>query len=331
MILKNPKSYLGPYGPNFAIIADSNVAGLYGVPLQKALSAHLFTFSAGEAFKTRAVKEQIEDQMLEKNLGRDTCLIALGGGVATDLGGFLASTYCRGIPLILIPTTLLAMVDASIGGKNGVNAGPAKNRIGTFYPPKEIFIDLDTLKSLPLKELKNGVIEMIKHALIMDSSYFEFLERHVEDIFALKEMERAIDESRRIKTSIVNDDPHEKGKRRLLNFGHTIGHALESASDYHLSHGEAVAAGMIIESYMAMKLGFLKETDFQRIEKLIRRVFPSFTLPANAMNFLALDKKSLSGQPRFTMIDGIGSSMPFEGEYCTTIKGSLIHEALCRN
>jgi 3-dehydroquinate synthase len=341
-ILKNPKVHLEPYGPHFAIITDSHVSPLYGAELQENLSqagfdAHLFTFPAGEASKTRAIKEQLEDQMVEKKLGRDTCLIALGGGVATDLGGFLASTYCRGIPLVMIPTSLLGMVDASIGGKNGVNAGRAKNRIGTIYPPKQVLIDLDTLKTLPLKEVKNGVVEMIKHGLILDSSYFEFLEKHLEEILALNGvyLKPAIQESCRIKLTVVHEDPYEEGKRRILNFGHTIGHALEGASDYRLSHGEAVAAGILAESHLAMNLGFLEESTFQRIEGMIRRVFASFQLPQNVMDYLVFDKKGRSGQPRFAMIDKIGSSMPFDSAYCTTVDETLILEwmqyALYRN
>lgn len=330
-ILKNPNAYLEPYGPTFAIITDHHVAELYGYSLQKALSnSHLFVFPAGESSKTRATKEKIEDQFLDKKLGRDTCVIALGGGVATDLGGFLASTYCRGVPLVMIPTSLLGMVDACIGGKNGVNAGHAKNRIGTVYQPKQVLIDLDTLKTLPLNELKNGVVEMIKHGLILDSAYFEFLEMHLEEIFALNPdyLQHAVRESCRIKLSVVHEDPNEKGKRRILNFGHTIGHALEAASGYDLSHGEAVAAGIIVESRLAMKLGHLEECALQRIERLITRVFPSFQLPEDVMDFLILDKKTKSGQPRFVMIDGIGSSMAFDSEYCRPIDQTLVKEAL---
>ena len=165
----------------------------------------------------------MENQLFEKGLGRDTCVIALGGGVVTDMAGYVAATYCRGIPLVMIPTSLLGMVDASIGGKTGVNVSYGKNMLGCIYQPKKVFIDLFTLKTLPKKELTNGVVEMIKHGLIADDNLFEYLEKHSDQLLALdfSFLEKAIFESCRIKKEIVEQDEKENGKRHLLNFGHT--------------------------------------------------------------------------------------------------------------
>ena len=187
-----------------AIITDSNVAPLYGSQFE----GELFIFPAGEEHKTRATKEHLENQLFEKGFGRDTCIVALGGGVVNDLAGFLAATYCRGVPLVLIPTTLLAMVDASIGGKNGVNTPFGKNMVGTFYPPQKVIIDTRFLETLPPREFLNGKMEMIKHGLIADSALFASLEGPYN-------LEKVIFENRRIKEEIVQADEKETGMRHI--------------------------------------------------------------------------------------------------------------------
>lgn len=323
-----------------AIVTDNQTASLYGTALQQNLLSHglevfLFSFPNGEAYKTRATKEALENQMLEAQLSRDTCLIALGGGVTTDLGGFLAATYCRGIPLIMIPTSLLAMVDASLGGKNGVNTPYGKNMIGSIYPPIQVVIDLATLNTLPKKELSNGFVEMIKHGLIADESYFKYLEKHIDNLLLLepKLLEKAVFESCRIKKNIVEEDEKDSGKRHLLNFGHTIGHGLEHLSHYVLSHGEAVAIGILVESYISMQMGHLNEQSFKRIWQLFLKYGLNLKLPSVfsyevMLDALTRDKKSLQGNPRFVILQKIGSTVSFHSSHSIAIKDELLKQAI---
>lgn len=332
--------YLNSLASRFAIITDDKIASLYGEELQACLASFglevsLFSFPNGEQYKTRGTKEVLENQLFEKGLGRDTCVIALGGGVVTDMAGYVAATYCRGIPLVMIPTSLLGMVDASIGGKTGVNVPYGKNMLGCIYQPKKVVIDLSTLKSLPKKELANGFVEMIKHGLVADGKLFEDLEKHSNQLLALDAalLEKAIFESCLIKKQIVEQDEKESGKRRLLNFGHTIGHALERLTHYSLPHGEAVAIGLLVESYMAVKLGILDQASLDRIKKVLLQYglplqLPSRFSPHTLLEAMALDKKSLKGQPRFVMIDAIGSELVYDSSYCTPVEESLIKNAL---
>jgi 3-dehydroquinate synthase len=318
-----------------AILTDHQIAALYGNQLQAileahGLSVHLFSFPSGEKYKTRQTKAEIEDQLLEQGYGRDTCLIALGGGVVTDLGGYLAATYCRGISLIMIPTSLLAMVDASLGGKTGVNVPQGKNLIGAIYQPRAVFIDPTFLLHLPPQELRNGIVEMIKHGLIADRVYFEFLETHAQKLLALETvtLEKAIFESCLIKKKVVEEDERDKGKRHLLNCGHTIGHALEKLTDYALPHGEAVAIGIVAESYLAVQLGVLSQQTFERIQNIFRLYHLPLQLPCvisrqTLLDAMVLDKKSLQGQPRFVVLQEIGIPLVHTG-YCHSVKEDLL-------
>jgi 3-dehydroquinate synthase len=291
------------------IIADKNVSDLYAKPILKQLhknniTAHLITFIGGEKNKTRH----------KLSCGRDTCIIAVGGGVTTDIAGFIASTYCRGIPVVYVPTSLLAMVDASIGGKTGVDTLYGKNLVGTFYQPHAVFIDINTLSTLPAKEFKNGMVELIKHAFIKDAKLFGFLERNVEKITKQNKslLESIIARSCEIKKQIVERDEKECGGIRLLsNFGHTVGHAIENVANYRISHGNAVALGIIAESFISLQLGLLLETDFAKI----LHIFKQYAIPtALHKNYslaaikaaMQLDKKSKIGTPYFVLLDKIG-------------------------
>ena len=336
MFLKRLKEHSG----RFALITDEKVASLYGEPFLNFMKKHeldciLVTFHGGEKSKNRKTKEELEDKLLAQKLGRDTLLIVLGGGVTTDIGGFVAATYLRGVPYISVPTSLLGMVDASIGGKTGLNVKQAKNIIGAIYPPLAIFIDFSMLTTLPDSEILCGSAEILKHGLIADKHLFEKLEEKIDkwkernpDFF-----KKVITESVKIKKKIVLQDLKESGERRILNFGHTIGHAIEALEDYTLSHGEALAIGMIVESLIAHKMGLLSESDFDAIYKLIKKM--GFSLKISSRVTTALmketmtrDKKAKGAIPRFVILDGIGKVHSFKGDYCSVIDEATLEEAL---
>lgn len=338
--LSRQATYLNGMTSKFALITDERVQELYGNSLLESfratgLNVELFSFPGGELYKTRATKESLEDQLLAKEFGRDSCVIALGGGIVIDMAGFIAATYCRGVPLIMMPTSLLAMVDACIGGKTGVNVPNGKNLIGAIYQPKKVIVDTSVLQTLPQKEFSNGIVEMIKHALIADASLFDYLEEHFSEILELNlsRLEKAIVESCRIKMHIVEQDEKEKGLRRLLNFGHTVGHALEKLTHYHLSHGEAVAVGLLVESYISYELGYLDHEVLVRIKKiLVHYLLPlqfSYRFSSEAIiEAMRSDKKSLKGTPRFALIKAIGEPLSFEGCYCTPVDEPIIKKAI---
>ncbi|MCH9633803.1 MAG: 3-dehydroquinate synthase [Chlamydiae bacterium] len=318
------------------LLADNYVAELYGKKLQGVLQkaakeVFLLTFPEGEASKSRSVKESLEDQMQAKGLGRDTTLIGLGGGVTTDLAGFIASTYCRGIPLVLMPTSLLAMVDASIGGKTGVNTPYGKNLIGTFYLPQTLIIDFDFLQSLPPKSLGEGLVEVIKVALTCDEDLFHQIELLGESLFKVgHSLKEIVKKACEIKLKVVAEDFEEKeGMRRILNFGHTVGHALEKFFKYEMPHGCAVAFGVIAESYMALEISLLKKTHFDRVVKVLKPFLEKRNFDIKEVyEYMALDKKSKNQEARFVLIDSIGQALPFDGEYCTSVEQEIVLNAL---
>jgi len=315
----------------YAIVTDKTIEKLHGRQLEKELKRKgldVFSISipSGEQHKTRETKRAIEDAMIARGLGRDSCIIALGGGVVTDLAGFVAATYCRGISLLSIPTTLLGMVDASIGGKTGVNTPTAKNLIGAFYPASLVLIDSAFLDTLPEKERKNGYAEIIKYGLISSKPLFHLLERQDPNISEI------IYRSICIKKKTTEADPHEKGLRRILNFGHTIGHAIETLLTYRISHGEAVAIGMAIESYLSMQLKRLKPAEYTRILSVLDKYgfcprIPEGITFSQLMKAMSMDKKARLGSPRFVILRTIGDTVPFEGSYCTSVNPKLIKKA----
>jgi 3-dehydroquinate synthase len=299
------KSLLEPFGKlRRVLIADENIKDLYAVDLSIEMEAELITIPSGERAKSRAAEKKLMEELFKRGCGRDTLLMALGGGATTDLVGFVASIYMRGVPLVFIPTTLLAIVDAAIGGKTAINAPYGKNLIGTYYHPKAIFADLDMLKTLPENELFNGLAEILKMGLIHDVS-----------IWKKPDILKAI----RGKLFIVGKDPRDQGIRRILNFGHTIGHALETGSRYEMSHGKAVALGCAAEAHLSLSLGYLPEKEFEQIVGVYRDFplkLPKTYLRKALLEAMALDKK---GSLRFVLIDRIGHAIPFDKEYCRTV------------
>jgi 3-dehydroquinate synthase len=319
-----------------AIIADAAVASTYGKLVIELTGGELFPYVGGEEAKTRQSKQKFEDELLRSKFGRDTLLIGLGGGVVTDFTAFLASTYMRGVSLMLIPTTLLGMVDAAIGGKCGVDTPFGKNLIGAIYHPSHIFIDPSLLSSLPEVEWTHGLAEILKYGLIADLSIWELLEENPRDW--KNSLSSLILASIRVKKNVVEQDPLETiGLRRILNFGHTIAHALETLSQYKMPHGEAVAIGCLAESVLSHRLGHLSKNDLARIKTLFRKFPFSFKLPPEfsvkpMLEAMQIDKKAKGGKPRFVLIDRIGHAVPFDGKYCRTVPGeeleTLVQEAL---
>lgn len=327
-------------GRKVAIITDDLVAPLYGEPICQLLrplcaEVILLSFPHGETSKTRATKEDLENQLFERGFGRDSVIIAVGGGVVTDVAGFVAATYCRGVSLFMLPTTLLAMVDASIGGKNGVNVPWGKNLVGSIYQPQKVVIDSSTLASLPAREVRNGIVEMVKIALVSDKGYFEYLEQHASEItsFNLPILEKAIFDGCRSKKEIIERDETEQRERHLLNLGHTIGHALEVLTDHALSHGEAVAIGILVETFMAVRLGFSQNSLLERILNLFRQYgvpldVPARFSPTQVREMMRLDKKSLLLRPRFVLLEAIGKPRLFGSSFLSEVDDSVVNEAI---
>jgi 3-dehydroquinate synthase len=302
----------------FVVIADSTVAALHGANVldrlrSAGLAAELLTFPAGEANKTRETWQTLSDQMLAMRYGRDSCVVALGGGVTGDLAGFVAATYMRGIPVIQLPTTLLAMIDASVGGKTGVDTAAGKNLIGAFHAPQVVIADTMLLATLPATGLRSGLAEAIKHGAIMDEAYFEWIGEHAHDLLALDAgaIEQVVRRSVEIKAAVVADDPLEHGRRAILNFGHTVGHAFEQQSGYELPHGHAVATGMLVEAAAGELLEVTAPGTSHRLRSLLLRcglpTAPAADGVAELHGTLLLDKKTRGKRPRFVLLSEIGS------------------------
>ena len=309
------------FGQKIAIITNPTVKKLYGQPVADSLKAAGFLVLSieipdGEQYKTLDWANAIYSALLINSFDRKSALVALGGGVIGDLTGFAAATFMRGVPFIQMPTTLLAMVDSSVGGKTGVNHAMGKNMIGAFYQPKKVLMYLDVLKSLPQAEFLAGMAEVIKYGVIWDASFFEYLDRKRDKILALdrEALSHIIQRSCEIKAEVVSKDEREGGLRAILNFGHTVGHAIETAENYTMRHGEAVAIGMVYASKLAHKTGLCDASVPERVEKLIR----SYGLPTNLaalsrkpsvteiMDAMQIDKKAEDGKVKFVLPKKIG-------------------------
>ena len=298
-----------------AAIVDREAFRLHGEQLTAALppGAPVLPLEPGERHKTRAEKERIEDHLLSLRFGRDSVLVAFGGGVTTDLAGFVAATYLRGVPFVAVPTTLLAAVDASVGGKTGVNAARGKNLIGAIHPPAAVVADTALFGTLPPAEFRNGVAEAVKMAATLDAEDFAFLERGREAVLAgdPEAVAALVARSIRLKAAVVAEDEREAGRRQVLNFGHTVGHGLERATDYRLPHGAAVAVGMVAEARMAAVAGRLGGGDESRLTALLRdfglpAAAPTGTARAAVLSAMGSDKKTVGGEPRFVTLEAIG-------------------------
>lgn len=308
------------FSRSITLVSNPTVHGLYGKIVEDSLKDANFSVSSiiipdGEEYKNLLWASNVYGELLKQRLDRASALIALGGGVIGDITGFVASTYMRGIPFIQVPTTLLAQVDSSVGGKTGVNHPLGKNMIGTFYQPKLVCADVEALKTLPRKELLAGIAEVIKYGVIWDEDFFEYLKNNRDKILNLEKdaLEHIIKRSCAIKAEVVSKDERELGLRAILNYGHTIGHAIETVTGYTAYlHGEAVAIGMNIEAELSALLGYLNDSDAYRIKSILTLYGLPSELPSgmNAESMLSamkIDKKALAGEMRFVLPDKIGS------------------------
>jgi 3-dehydroquinate synthase len=300
----------------YAIITDDTVGPLYAAAVRRALGdaqTSVHSIPAGEAHKTRESWATLTDAMLADGCGRDTTVVALGGGVIGDLAGFVAATYMRGVPFIQIPTSLLAMIDASIGGKTGVDTPTGKNLVGAFHQPAAVIADPDVLRTLPAAHRRAGLAEAIKHGAIADAAYFDRVVTQASNIDRPDvDLSELVAGSVRIKASVVANDEREHGQRKILNFGHTLGHAIESASDYTLLHGEAIAIGMVLEAKLAERIEVAEAGTADRIVMAVDRARLPKSIPPELDRELIhqltrSDKKARGGRVEYALPARIGA------------------------
>src|SRR3989339_99013 len=336
---------------HIVIITDSKVRKLYGDKLLKDLKnniqypiSNIFHFSHGEKSKTQKIVTHLHNEMFKLACSRDTLIIALGGGVVGDVAGYVASTYMRGISYIQIPTTLLAMVDSSVGGKTGIDTKYGKNLIGSFWQPVAVFITPGVVETLPRKHIINGLLEAIKMFLTHDIEMFEYVRKNIKNILDLDlhVLEKIITRAVEIKARVVMRDEREKGERSILNFGHTIGHAIEKLSKYELMHGEAVGLGMLVEARISMLMGVLDEEDYIEIENFLKKILDIKILgywdisakggPAfgwkDILREIRLDKKAKDGEARFVLLKGIGEFYKEKNNFVHSVDEKIIKESL---
>ncbi len=315
-----------PPGRLLVVVSDSNVAPLHAEPLARrlrdiaGLRVETLTFPAGERHKSRETKAALEDRLAELGAGRDTALVAVGGGVTGDLAGFVAATWNRGVPLVQVPTTVVAMVDAAVGGKTAVNLGRVKNRIGAFHQPWGVYADVALLDTLPAAEYRDGLSEVVKSAVIGDVALFRWLER-THPALAAREPEAetaAVAGALSVKTRVVARDERETGRRAVLNFGHTVAHAIEAASEYGVSHGRAVAIGMSVEGELARGATGFPEAHLRRLRALLVALGLPVALDrgidaAALLRAARGDKKNRGGELRFALPSRLGRMATRDG------------------
>lgn len=309
----------------YAVLADETVAELYGREITDGLNeagreAHLFSFPPGEASKSREEWARLTDEMLGSGFGRDSAVVAVGGGVTGDLAGFVAATFMRGIPLVQVPTSLVAMIDSSVGGKTGVDVPEGKNLVGAFHSPRLVVVDPEVTVSLPRQERAQGLAEAIKHGAILDPVYLADLQGDIPCVMRgeIGATGRVVVRSIEIKADVVSKDERESGLRKILNFGHTIGHAVESAAGYALPHGTCVALGMVLEARIGEEMGVTKSGTSEFLTRLVELLelptrLPSELDPGEILAFTRSDKKGREGKPRYVLLSQLGQVAPAEG------------------
>ena len=321
-----------------AVISDDHVAPIHGravmdACLESGLDTSLFTFPAGESSKTRKSWSILTDELLESGFGRDSCVVAVGGGVTTDLAGFVAATFLRGVPVVQVPTSYLAMIDASVGGKTGVDVHAGKNLVGAFHPPRLVLADPAVLATLPVAERAQGLVEAFKHGAILDAEYFDSLRECVADLLAADPVVAgpAVARSVELKAKVVSEDEYEGGLRQILNFGHTLGHAIEAACEYQLGHGSAVAIGMILESGLGERLGITERGTKDELRAVLTELLGpldgvDFDVQT-AVGYLRTDKKIRGGRPRVVLLRALGEVDEGDG-WSHEVSQDLLEDAL---
>jgi 3-dehydroquinate synthase len=325
----------------YVIITDDHVGPLYADQAVASFGGDrvdVLTITAGEHSKTRASWAALTDDLLAIGCGRDTCVIALGGGVIGDLAGFVAATFMRGVPVVQVPTTLVAMIDAAIGGKTGVDTAAGKNLVGTFHDPAAVIIDPLVLRTLPPAQLRAGLAEAIKHGVIADRSYFEQTAAALPLVLSpngttTPSMAALIAGSIAIKAGVVASDAKETGRRKILNFGHTIGHAVEAASDYAILHGEAVAIGMVLEARLAERFGLASPGIASRIGATLAAADLPTSLPPGAIaaDIVArthLDKKARAGVVEYALPRSLGEMAGADTGWAVALPDAFVTDAL---
>jgi 3-dehydroquinate synthase len=323
-------------GRRTAMIADARVLELYRAGRLGAATWRGETLAVppGEQSKTRESWVRLTDELLERRFGRDSGVIALGGGVIGDLAGFVAATYMRGLPYLQVPTTLLAMLDASVGGKTGVDTAQGKNLVGAFHPPTAVIADPTTLNTLPEREYRAGLAEAVKHGLIADRDYFEWMEAEAPALTGRnpEAVTRLVRRSIEIKAEVVSGDERESGRRAILNAGHTVAHALEQVSNYQLPHGEAVALGLVVECELAERLQIAPSGLRKRVAGLLTRLGLPDRLPApldrsELLGSMAGDKKNRGARIHFALAADLGRMYLADG-WTTAVPDDVIGEAV---
>ena len=325
----------------YAIIADSTVAHLHAKHLQTGFPRDrtlMLTVPPGEREKTRERWASLTDSLLQWGAGRDTTIIAVGGGVVCDLAGFVAATFMRGVRVVQVPTTLLAMVDASVGGKTGVDTHAGKNLVGAFHNPSAVLIDPDILSTLPHNVFRSGLAEMIKHGVLASDTYFDRMVNALPELAGNSPAQTAalpelIAGSVRIKAAVVAADERESGLRQTLNFGHTIAHAIEQNAGYEMLHGDAVAIGMIVESEIAERMNICESGTMRRIKDAVTRAELPSSVPAN-LSIDAIvaatygDKKARAGAARYSLPSRIGAMAAADNGWSVAVAGDITTAAL---
>ena len=342
-LLKDPDRFT-PFvaGRQVCIVTNDTVAPLYLDTLEKTLAQYQVdacVLPDGEEYKTLETYARVIDHLMTRRHNRSTTLIALGGGVIGDITGFAAATYQRGVALIQVPTTLLALVDSSVGGKTAVNHPQGKNMIGAFYQPRMVIADLDTLDSLPAREYLAGIAEVIKYGVIRDAEFFRWLEANVDRLLRRDPdvLNHAVLTSCAIKAAIVASDEREDGVRAILNFGHTFGHAIETLTRYEYLHGESIAIGMVMAADLSTRIGMLSRADGRRIKALVAAfglpvVPPGNITPAAMRTSMGMDKKVIDGRLRLVLTRSLGHALVTDQFESAAFEATLAaHGRLCED
>ena len=326
----------------YAVISDDGVAELYGREIAEGLNsggkkARLFTFPPGEASKTREEWARLTDAMLQARFGRDCAVVAVGGGVTGDLAGFVAATFMRGVPYVQVPTSLVAMIDSSVGGKTGVDVSAGKNLVGSFHPPRLVVVDPEVAVTLPRRERAQGLAEAVKHGAILDPVYMADLWADIPCVMngEVGATGRVVVRSIEIKAGVVSKDERESGLRKILNFGHTLGHAVETAAGYAMPHGTCVALGMVLEARVGERMGITRAGTADTLARMVGLLelpteLPPGLDPGRVLELTHSDKKGREGRPRYVLLAQPGKVAPAE-DWARDVPDELVLEVLERS